>query len=114
MKFKEYLDYFDNKKLKKGERLVIFLLSLFISLAIVSGPLVLSFNLITFIDYVGLAALLIGICIIAFVTLFSYFYMRNIVKDDNIKIGKLVLLIFCISFIIVFGFLLVMFTFGVI
>ena len=102
MKFKEYLDYFDNKKLKKGERLVIFLLSFLLSLAIVSGPLVISFNLITFTDYVGIAAL------------FSYFYMRNIVKDDDIKIGKLVLLVFTISFIIVFGFLLVMFTFGVI
>lgn len=114
MKFKEYLDYFDNKKLKKGERLVIFLLSFLLSLAIVSGPLVISFNLITFTDYVGIAALLVGISIILFITLFSYFYMRNIVKDDNIKIGKLVLLVFTISFIIVFGFLLVMFTFGVI
>lgn len=114
MKFKEYLDYFDNKKLKKGERLVIFLLSFLLSLAIVSGPLVISFNLITFTDYVGIAALLVGISIISFITLFSYFYMRNIVKDDDIKIGKLVLLVFTISFIIVFGFLLVMFTFGVI
>ncbi len=114
MKFKEYLDYFDNKKLKKGERLVIFLLSFLLSLAIVSGPLVISFNLITFTDYVGIAALLVGISIILFITLFSYFYMRNIVKDDDIKIGKLVLLVFTISFIIVFGFLLVMFTFGVI
>ena len=114
MKFKEYLDYFDNKKLKKGERLVIFLLSFLLSLTIVSGPLVISFNLITFTDYVGIAALLVGISIILFITLFSYFYMRNIVKDDDIKIGKLVLLVFTISFIIVFGFLLVMFTFGVI
>ncbi len=114
MKFKEYLDYFDNKKLNKGERLVIFLFSLILSLAIVSGPAVLSFNLLTFSDYRSIAAFLIGLCIIAFLTLFSFFYMKGIVKDDDIKFGKLVLLVFSISFVIVFGFLLVMFTFGVI
>ncbi len=114
MKFKEYLDYFDNKKMKKGERLIIFLLSLLISLAIVSGPMVLSFNLLTFSDYRALAALLIGLCVIAFITLFSYFYMKTIVKDDDVKFGKLVLLIFCISLVVVFGFLLLVYKFGVI
>ena len=114
MKFKEYLDYFDNKQLKKGERLIILLLSLGLSLLIVSGPIVLAFNLLTFSDYRALAALLIGLCIIAFITLFSFFYMKNIVKDDDIKFGKLVLLIFCISLVVVFGFLLIAYKFGVI
>ena len=114
MKFKEYLDYFDNKKMNKGERLIICLLSLGLSLAIVSGPMVLSFTLLTFIDFKALAALLIGISLIAFITLFSFFYMKNIVKDDGIKFGKLVLLIFCISFIVLFGLLLIMYKFGVI
>ena len=114
MKFKEHLDYFDNKQLKKGERLISLLLSLGLSLLIVSGPIVLAFNLLTFSDYRALAALLIGLCIIAFITLFSFFYMKNIVKDDDIKFGKLVLLIFCISLVVVFGFLLIAYKFGVI
>lgn len=115
--FKKYSDVIrelKNLDIKWSKKLLYACVSILISLIIVSGPICLFLNLMIFHDAQKLLGFAVATCLIIFVTLVHYIYLKSI-TNGNITNLKVVYLtdIFIFS-IVVYMVLIFLFLLGVI